>query len=90
MSGMYDTMAQLLAPLHADVFELEDESYLHAGHAGNSGGGHYAVLLVSSAFDGVGRVERQRTVQKLLAPLFSGRQIHALSITARTPQEYFQ
>ena len=62
---------------------------LHAGHAGNKGGGHYAILLVSEQFVGVSRLQRQRVVQDLLADLFADKKIHALSIVAKTPDEYF-
>ncbi|MDK4680188.1 BolA family transcriptional regulator [Kingella negevensis] len=89
MSQMQDKMAALLAPISPDVFEFEDQSHLHAGHAGNKGGGHYAVLIVSEAFEGMNRVARQRKVQELLAELFTSKQIHALSVVARTPNEYF-
>lgn len=80
----------LLQPLSPEVFEFEDQSHLHAGHAGNKGGGHYAVVVVSSTFAGQSRVTRQRSVHDLLAGLFSARKIHALSIRAFTPEEYFQ
>ena len=90
MSSIRERMAGLLTPLSADVFEFEDQSHLHAGHAGNRGGGHYAVLLVSSVFAGQNRINRQRTVQNLLAVLFDEGLIHALSIRALTPEEYFQ
>lgn len=86
---MKDEMAQRLASLNLQVFEFTDESHLHVGHAGNKGGGHYAVLLVSDAFVGLSRIQRQRTVQDLLADLFTSKQIHALSIKAQTPEEYF-
>lgn len=86
---MRETLAQRLQSLDLQVFEFRDDSHLHAGHAGNRGGGHYAVLLVSEQFDGVSRLQRQRMVQDLLTDLFASNQIHALSITARTPQEYF-
>ncbi|MDK4688553.1 BolA family protein [Kingella negevensis] len=89
MSQMQDKMVALLAPISPDVFEFEDQSHLHAGHAGNKGGGHYAVLIVSEAFEGMNRVARQRKVQELLAELFTSKQIHALSVVARTPNEYF-
>ena len=62
---------------------------MHAGHAGNKGGGHYAILLVSEQFVGVSRLQRQRVVQDLLADLFADKKIHALSIVAKTPDEYF-
>ena len=87
---MRDQIASRLAPLAPDVYEFADESHLHIGHAGNKGGGHYAIVVVSNAFDGMNRVARQRQVQSLLADLFSSKQIHALSILAQTPDEYFQ
>ena len=87
---MRDQIASRLAPLAPDVYEFVDESHLHIGHAGNKGGGHYAILVVSSAFNGMNRVARQRQVQTLLQDLFTSKQIHALSIIAQTPDEYFQ
>lgn len=89
-AGMREAMAARLAPLAPDVFDFEDQSHLHAGHAGNRGGGHYAILVVSSAFVGMSRLARQRKIQELLADLFAQKHIHALSIAAHTPDEYFQ
>lgn len=86
---MQEKMAQRLASLDLQLFEFQDESHLHIGHAGNKGGGHYALLLVSDAFVGLSRIQRQRMVQGLLADLFASRQIHALSLKAKTPEEYF-
>ena len=46
---------------------VEDESHLHAGHAGAAGGGgHFRALIVSAAFRGQTRVARQRAVYALL------------------------
>lgn len=78
-----------LKPLEPDVFEFQDDSHLHAGHAGNRGGGHYTICVVSRLFEQKGRLERQRTVKNLLQDLFSDGLIHALSIRALTPDEYF-
>lgn len=89
MNPMHAQLAAALAHLDAQVFEFTDESHLHAGHAGNRGGGHYHVLLVSSAFEGIGRLKRQRMVQEPLAALFNSGAIHALSIRALSPDEYF-
>ena len=86
---MRDLMAQCLQPLDLQVYDFRDDSHLHAGHAGNKGGGHYAILLVSEQFVGVSRLQRQRVVQDLLADLFADKKIHALSIVAKTPDEYF-
>jgi BolA protein len=66
---------------------LEDESALHAGHAGAaSGGGHYRLRLVSQRFDGCSRVARHRLVYDCLANLMQA-DIHALAITALAPSE---
>lgn len=89
MKPMAEQMAELLAPISPELFEFEDQSHLHAGHAGAREGGHFAVIIVSSAFNGQNRVQRQRTVQTLFAPLFAAKLIHALSIKAHTPQEFF-
>ena len=68
--------------------EVVDDSGRHAGHAGASEGGesHFNVVVVSAAFQGVGRVERQRRVNKALAEAFAGG-LHALSIKALAPGE---
>jgi BolA protein len=73
-----------LAPLE---LVIEDESALHAGHAGAaSGGGHYRMTLVSAAFAGQPRVARHRLVYDALAELMH-REIHALAMTLLAPGE---
>ena len=73
--------------LKPNVCVCDDESHLHVGHAGNKGGGHYALLVVSDDFEGVNRVARQRMVNALVQDLFPV-QIHALSIRALSLQEW--
>ncbi|UOO81520.1 BolA family transcriptional regulator [Uruburuella testudinis] len=87
--NMQQEIESRLQALNPQIFEFHDESHLHAGHAGNRGGGHYAVLVVSALFDGVSRINRQRMVKEPLHDLFSDGLIHALSIKAATPDEYF-
>jgi BolA protein len=70
------------ASLHVD-----DESALHAGHAGaRSGGGHYRVDIVSEAFAGKNTVARHRLIYSALGELIPGA-IHALAIRASAPDE---
>ncbi|MDO4906490.1 BolA family transcriptional regulator [Neisseria sp.] len=78
-----------LKPLGLQLCEFRDDSRLHAGHAGNRGGGHYAVVVAGEVFSGMGRLSRQRMVKDSLQDLFSDGLIHALSIKAVTPEEYF-
>ena len=77
-------LAASLAPLECEV---EDESALHAGHAGAAaGGGHYRLRLVTSCFEGQPRVARHRLVYDALHDMMQN-DIHALAITALTPAE---
>ena len=78
------TLLQDLSPLSCQV---EDESALHAGHAGAaSGGGHFRLHLVSSRFEGLNRVSRHRLVYDCLGKLMKT-EIHALALTLLTPAE---
>jgi BolA protein len=67
---------------------IEDDSHRHAGHAGAREGGesHFRVAIVSAAFSGLGRVERQRRVHQVLAAELKG-PVHALSLRLSTPDE---
>jgi BolA protein len=80
-------MRRRLAALAPLEIAIEDESALHAGHAGAaSGGGHYRMTLVSAAFAGQPRVARHRLVYDALAELMH-REIHALAMTLLAPGE---
>jgi BolA family transcriptional regulator, general stress-responsive regulator len=67
---------------------IEDQSELHAGHAGAQPGGqtHYRLTLVSTAFAGLSRVARQRLVYQALREEFETG-LHALSLDLKTPSE---
>jgi BolA protein len=67
---------------------VEDESAKHHGHAGARPGGetHFRVTIVSPAFTGLSRVERQRRIYAVLAAELNDR-VHALSLTAQAPEE---
>lgn len=70
--------------------QIDDESALHAGHAGAaSGGGHYRLRLVSTRFEGLGKVGRHRLVYDCLRELMQ-KEIHALAMTLLTPSEASQ
>ena len=77
-----------LAALEPLQVELVDESSQHAGHAGwNAGGGtHWRLTIVSPRFTGKPTLARHRMVYEALGELMHN-PIHALAITARSPQE---
>ncbi len=68
--------------------DIEDQSHLHAGHAGAREGGqsHFKLDIVADAFAGKSRLERQRMIYAVLAEELEG-PVHALSMSARTPSE---
>lgn len=67
--------------------QIEDQSHLHAGHAGAATGrGHFRIDIVSARFAGMKPLERHRAVYAALGALMQT-DIHALSVGARTPEE---
>ena len=88
-----DTIRRKLTENFAPLsLEVVDESGRHAGHAGatrddgSQGETHFQVRLVSAAFAGVSRVERQRRVYAVLKDELAG-PVHALSLTVLAPGE---
>ncbi len=82
-----DKIRERLTSLQPSRLELIDDSHLHAGHAGaRSGGGHYRLTIVSTAFDGKNTLARHRLVYDALGELMH-KEIHALAIQASSPSE---
>lgn len=73
------------APSHLAII---NDSASHHGHSGDDGSGesHFTVEIESAAFAGVGRLQRQRMVNKALGDL-PGQRVHALAIKAKAPGE---
>ncbi|MFT7049199.1 MAG: BolA protein [Halioglobus sp.] len=69
------------------AIQLEDESHLHAGHAGAAGGaGHFRVRVIDAKFDGLPHIARHRLVYSAVSNWMPER-VHALNITAITLEE---
>ncbi|MCQ8118883.1 BolA family protein [Methylomonas sp. MO1] len=69
-----------------ELIEIIDHSAAHAGHAGNKGGGHFHVTLISTQFEGKSLVQRHQLVYQALGDMMKD-EIHALGINALTPSE---
>lgn len=66
--------------------DIEDESALHAGHAGAaSGGGHFQLYIWAQEFEGMGTLAIHRKVYEILGDMMKA-QIHALGIHVMRPQ----
>ncbi len=81
-----DIQTALQAAFPAAALQVQDDSHLHAGHAGAREGRHFSVRVVSSRFEGLARVARHRLVYDALASLIP-QGIHALAIEALAPVE---
>jgi BolA protein len=69
------------------AFELIDNSWQHAGHAGNTmGGSHLDIRMVSDAFEGVSTLKRHRMVHAVLKKEMQG-PVHALELSLKSPLE---
>lgn len=93
MMKVADAIRQKLTAEFAPVaLEVRDESARHAGHAGatrddgSQGETHFHVRMVSAAFEGLSRVERQRRIHAALEQELQA-SVHALSLTLLTPTE---
>ncbi|MEO0336085.1 MAG: BolA family protein [Pseudomonadota bacterium] len=63
---------------------LVNESHQHSGPATES---HFQLFLVSNSFEGMSRIDRQRSVFELLKEELDG-PVHALSLRLLTPKEW--
>lgn len=75
-----------LAQFNPTSVELKDDSALHAGHAGNTGGGHFSLKIVSSQFSQKSQIMRHRLIYQALTDLIP-QQIHAINILAISPDD---
>ena len=88
MSSRLDRIREALDAAFAPTqLVVNDDSHLHAGHAGaRDGRGHYSVEIVSIAFAGKTSLARHRAVYAALGEMMTT-DIHALQIQARAPDE---
>lgn len=84
--NLQQEIVQRLQTFDPVALEIQDESSFHAGHAGNSGGGHFKLTMTSSHFSGKSHIMRHRLIYQTLSDLIPNK-IHALSITAIAPEE---
>ena len=73
--------------LQPEDLSVEDEGHLHIGHEGaKDGRGHFRVMVVSEAFDGLTMIQRHRAIYDALGELMTT-DIHALAIDAYSSKE---
>lgn len=75
--------------LSPSVLRITDDSTAHAGHydnASNTLPSHLKMLVVSTVFEGLSPIARQRRMHTILADEMSA--IHAVSFKLLTPEEF--
>ncbi len=78
-------LQQALQPEH---LQIDDESHLHAGHAGaKDGRGHFFVHIVSPVFADKTAVQRHRLIYQALGDLMQT-DIHAVRIEALAANDF--
>ena len=87
LENIIDLVRHKLADLQCTVCEIEDVSLAHQGHAGNTGGAHLVLTLVSDKFAGLSLFERERLVADRFKSYIPDK-IHALSVRNYTPEEH--
>ncbi len=73
---------EALAPAHLEVI---NESHMHSVPPGSDS--HLKLGIVSDSFDGVARVKRHQTVNRILAAELA-ESLHALSLKTVTTEEW--
>lgn len=87
---VYSSILSKLSALNPTQLDVQDNSAMHAGHAGAQGldgESHFAVSIVSDAFESLALLQRHRLIYTLLNEQMASGQIHALEIDAKTPAE---
>ena len=83
----YALLQARLETLYAQELLIEDESHLHAGHAGNSGGAsHFRATIVANCFETLPMIAQHRLVYDLVRDLIPF-PIHALALKTRAPSK---
>ena len=77
--------SKLHTGLNIESLEIIDDSHKHAHHR-QSSGGHFKVIITSNDFKDKSLIERHRMVYAILDEMLK-KEIHALSIEARTIEE---
>lgn len=79
---MLQKIEAALAALQPQELQIEDESHMHSRGPES----HFKVVLVSTAFDGVRKVQRHQKVYGALGDLMQ--QFHALALHTFSPDEW--
>lgn len=87
---MADRIQRMTERLHTSLtvsnLQIEDQSHLHAGHAGaKDGRGHFKLTISAEEFSGLPQVRCHQLVYQAVGDMMQT-DIHALAIKASAPE----
>ena len=83
-----DKILQLIqSKLNIEYIDINDLTSKHITHKHYDQGGHYTLIVVSDDFKNISLLERHKIIYNILNGMLKN-EIHALSITAKTIDEY--
>ncbi|MEK9724659.1 MAG: BolA family protein [Rhodospirillaceae bacterium] len=85
MSVQAEIERKIREALQPDFLDVVNESHMHNVPPGSES--HFKVIVVSPAFDNLGRVQRHQRVNGILADELAG-PVHALSMETHTEAEW--
>ena len=85
--SLADSIRARLDLLSPRDISLKDESARHRRHPEAKNGAHFQLRIVSPQFSGLNRIARHRLIFDALGGLVGMGGVHALSITALSPEE---
>ncbi len=85
MNIEHEIRSRLEAKFKCQDLEVINETQKHHGHVGDNGSGqtHFRVVMVSSDFTNMSRVQRHQAVNDLLSDLFD-HDLHALALSLKS------
>lgn len=85
---IHDKLAVAFSPRRLSVLDVSEKHANHQAKHGlnKTGETHFAVTIVADSFMGRSRLQRHRMIYQVLVGIL-GHEIHALELTALTPDE---
>ncbi|MES2204785.1 MAG: BolA family protein [Pseudomonadota bacterium] len=73
---MRSRISALISPTHLEII---DDSHKHIGHTGNTGGGHFTLIISAEKLNGLSKLASHRLIYSAVNDLIPEK-IHALAI----------
>ena len=87
MNLEHEIKSRLTKTMEIDYLEILDDTGRHQKHQHYDGGGHFQIIIVSIAFEGVSLLDRHKLVYQALDGMIKN-EIHALGLKTIATSEW--